>query len=109
LAAITPARHMLTSLTYLQFSDTRDFEGAKECTWFSVDKYCFAGSSFYCGSQPCFGRTGKEILASLEYQGFDKSPDQVGPRALALVYWFVLFKLISILRMYMMAKFSPRK
>ena len=55
--------------------------------------YCTAGS-------PCFGRTGKEILATLEYQGYDASENQVGWRILVLLYYILLFKLIAVMRLY---------
>ena len=111
ISAISPPRQMLTAITYLRYSqDSRAYEGASQCKWLDTDPYCNAGASFYCpGGQPCFGRTGKEILASLSYQGFDTSDTQVGPRICILIFWIVLFKLISVLRLYMKAIVShPR-
>jgi len=101
---ITPARQMVTSFTYLQYSEASNYDGALECGPTDTDPYCLAGTTFYCaGGEACFGRTGREILSSLEYQGYDTSEHQVGRRALVLVYYVVLFKLIAVLRLYIKA------
>jgi hypothetical protein len=94
-----------------RYSVSRDFSGASECKWFNTNDYCLAGSTFYCeGGGACFGRTGKEILSSLEYQGYDKSEDQVLPRVLIMVYFIMLLKLISVLSLYKRAVVAvPKK
>jgi len=102
LSYITPSRQMLTSFTYLQYSESRDYDGAFECTATTTAPRCLAGLTYYCKEEPCVGRTGHEILKSLELQGYD-SEDSVGERILVLIYYILLFKLISVLRMYMKA------
>jgi len=101
LSFIAPSRQMLASFTYTQYSVTRDYEGTLECGPLDTDPYCLAGMTYYCtAGSPCFGRTGKEILATLEYQGYDKSENQVGWRVLVLLYYILLFKLIAVMRLY---------
>ena len=87
-----------------------DYDGALECGPLDTDSYCLAGSTYYCtGGEPCFGRTGREILSSLEYQGYDKSENQVGWRIAVLVYYVVLFKLVAVMRLYVKTKVALPK
>jgi hypothetical protein len=84
-----------------RYSESRDYDGTLECSPLDTDKYCLAGSTFYCvDGAPCFGRTGKEILTSLEYQGFDKSESQVAWRAGVLLFYVLIWKLFAIMRLY---------
>lgn len=87
-----------------RYSDAGNYDGALECGPLDTDDYCLAGLTYYCpGGKACFGRTGREILNALTYQGYDKSESQVGWRLLVLLYYILLFKLISVMRLYMKA------
>jgi hypothetical protein len=108
LSYIMPVRQMFVVMNFLTFSDTEPYKDAFECTPGHTAPACMAGSTFYCSVQPCYGRTGQEILKTTETMGF-QAEDQVDWRIIILFCYGVAFKILMIVRLFIISGTSEPK